>query len=618
MRHIAHYTFFLVLLYISESFAGNLTAPVGFPTGIAELIPAQASRTAGVAPLSVFFNANLTPSSPTERSFHDYEYSWDFGEPIYTSDGNWGTSGKSKNQDKGPVAAHVYETPGTHIATLTVRDSSGTIIDTKQFTITVTDPNVVFSGTNTTCISDSTRNDFNGCPVGAAQVATDDIADISNYTDAGERVLLHRGSSWTMSDNIPFPYNTGPVHIGAYGDCVSPDELGICSNAPQITITGGDAFLITNSKEDWRISDLYFTGTKGVASIFQGNSGMKNQLILRVKSEGLKCGVLFSHWRYNDSDYTDKISVVSSKIQNFSDYAIYIGSENMALMGNVLANSDITHAIRTWQIHKGVIAHNIVSGTSLVALSGRHDLKLHGPSEDLIGSFAETGNGGVRVRTKYAVVSSNVFGSSGTFPVKITPQNDVKDERLSDIIVEKNRIIADFGEQSVDVDVGIIFSGAYLTARNNVIDLTDASPTGGIDGVYILQTGVEPAPVGISVYNNTIYRKNSGSYSCEGVVVLAGANDVTIRNNYASFPGATGTKTMIRDESGNAVTSNNVLTDVPYFVDPDNANPLLRDFSLTAASTEAIDKGTVVPVIDDFSGDTRTQKTYDIGMDEFN
>jgi hypothetical protein len=63
--------------------------------------PALVSQTSGVAPLGLFFNAN--PSST--QDFHEREYQWDFGD---SESGTWATNGRSKNSDKGAIAAHVY------------------------------------------------------------------------------------------------------------------------------------------------------------------------------------------------------------------------------------------------------------------------------------------------------------------------------------------------------------------------------------------------------------------------------------------------------------------------------------------------------------------------------
>lgn len=73
------------------------------------------SRTSGVAPLSVLFDTSKTTAVNTERPFHELDYFWEFGDP---ENGTWVVSGLSKNVDKGPLAAHVFEMPGTYTITL--------------------------------------------------------------------------------------------------------------------------------------------------------------------------------------------------------------------------------------------------------------------------------------------------------------------------------------------------------------------------------------------------------------------------------------------------------------------------------------------------------------------
>ncbi|HUW84794.1 MAG TPA: PKD domain-containing protein, partial [Phycisphaerae bacterium] len=85
----------------------------------------KASRTSGIAPLAVFFDA-VDPASgvlqPTDGDYASLGYAWDFGDP---DAGTWSTNGNSRNTAMGYVAAHVYEQPGTYTATLTVTDTQG-------------------------------------------------------------------------------------------------------------------------------------------------------------------------------------------------------------------------------------------------------------------------------------------------------------------------------------------------------------------------------------------------------------------------------------------------------------------------------------------------------------
>lgn len=585
------------------------------------------SRTTGVAPLYVhFYDSDATvDSTPGVMRFHDYEYSWSYGD---TLSGVWGTSGKSKNTDKGPIAAHVYETPGTYTVTLTVRDASG-VAGTDTQEITVTDPDTVFDITAHKTICISTGSDFTGCPSSDASdhITTSDLpATLPGYTDAGERVLLRRGDSWTVSARVNFPSNTGPVYIGAFGACSSPDELGICSNAPAIA-SATDGFITFSAKHNWVLSDISFSAAKGVDAPIGGTTDYRHNLLLRVKTSGYTGGMVWSNYRTLDTQYIDDNAIVSCRMSDASGTVVFTGGERHAIIGNIFANSDTTHVLRVWQGYQGVINHNLVSGASLLNAAGRHALKFYGSTpigsvgEIYIGTISEInaehpgrGSGGLRYHTKYTVISNNVFGSSGPYTVNIEPQVATYDERISDLIFEKNKIITGFGEQSATIVTrGILASGRYLTIRNNVFDGTSTSDD--YAGILVFRRGVEWAPLGNRVYNNTIFSQGTHADSADGILVHQDATDTIIRNNYVSFPGSTRDR-MIYDYSGNAVSDHNAMTDSPNFVDPNNPSPLARNFKLMPAAIAAIKKGTEVPVFDDFSGASRGA-TIDIGSFEY-
>ena len=107
-------------------------------------IDLSASRESRVAPLSVHFTACFSTSTAGSRAFHDLDYTWDFNDP---GSGHWGNSGKSRNMAKGPVAAHIFETPGDYTVNLTVRDGTG-MTGTGSFNITVQDPDIIYGGSD--------------------------------------------------------------------------------------------------------------------------------------------------------------------------------------------------------------------------------------------------------------------------------------------------------------------------------------------------------------------------------------------------------------------------------------------------------------------------------------
>ena len=145
-------------------------------------------------------------------------------------------------------------------------------------------------------------------------------------------------------------------------------------------------------------------------------------------------------------------------------------------------------------------------------------------------------------------------------------------------------------------------------------DVPSRRPGGGRD--HGLGRGVEPPPTGNAIYNNTVYRADNGTGNTRnGVEVRSTVSDTTISNNLVSFPGASMPTVLISDASGDVASSNNLMTDTPAFVDPDNPDPLLRNFSLLATSP-GVDQGTTVPVFDDFSGTSRPIGAYDLGAFE--
>ena len=74
-------------------------------------------------------------TSRTRRPFHEIEYKWNFGDSSVAawSHGSRRVSG-GKNAAHGPVAAHVFERPGTYKATLNVFDGESSVSRTVGIT----------------------------------------------------------------------------------------------------------------------------------------------------------------------------------------------------------------------------------------------------------------------------------------------------------------------------------------------------------------------------------------------------------------------------------------------------------------------------------------------------
>ncbi|MEW6251289.1 MAG: hypothetical protein AB1716_11625 [Planctomycetota bacterium] len=96
----------------------------------ADLPMTTASRTSGVAPLLVHFDAVDVDGwlsgvlQPPNEDFALFYYEWNFDDP---GSGNWSTTGYSRNYAIGFVAAHVFENPGHYEVRLTVTTNAGAV-----------------------------------------------------------------------------------------------------------------------------------------------------------------------------------------------------------------------------------------------------------------------------------------------------------------------------------------------------------------------------------------------------------------------------------------------------------------------------------------------------------
>jgi len=575
---------------------------------------ATARRSQGVAPLYVFFEATADPAvvAPPEvngrREYADYRYEWDFGDP---ESGTWVTSGLSRNRDFGYVSAHVYELPGTYTVTLRVTTTAGA---TSEYTeqIVVADPEVVYAGAATVCAS--TGTEFSGCPTGAQHVTASDIASLNPFVGSQRRILLHRGDTWLVSGASILDLATeGPFTLGAYGPCESPDRLGICANAPVLdagaTGTSDDDIIWLNYARDVRVMDLAFQSTGDDAAL-GGVTEMHRLLFLRLRARGFNTPVGNSHWETEDFD---QIGLVSSDLAEAGSNVVYIGGARLGLLGNVLRDAVESHVLRVWQAYRAVIGHNEISGSSVGSSLGRHALKLHGPSEAVI---ASTEGNQLDYRTQHVIVHDNVFGSSGPWPVAIGPQDSGQDERVSDVVFERNRLYPSFGTQSVSpVQVALHVWARHVTVRNNVF--SGVGSANGYHAITVGPRGIEPAPINVRIFNNTFYLPEPGSNQVGfGVVEISvPSTDVVPRNNLFETGGNLASYLFIYG-NGSYTQDHNLMTNDAHFADPAGADPLAWDFSLLPGSP-GLDTGTEVAVTNDLRTQPRPRGSgFDLGAIE--
>lgn len=598
------------LFIIAYTFANCLSAQ----------LMSTASGTEGVAPFGVHFNA-LNPGSGVIQpppsggiSFSaDFQYEWDFGDPL---SGNWPSSGRSRNHDIGFVSGHVYENPGNYTVTLTVTTTENETHTYSQ-DITVQDPDLVFPGNSTICVS--TSGNFTGAPSGALLVTTSDFFNLVPHMKDGKRILLRRGEQWYIKseDNITLWPRSGPFILGAFGASTGRDEYGCHTNAPIIEIDYPNGYptvyedpdntFVQNffSFRDFRnaiFTGIHIIGNKSYWGFMGGGEdALSNLLLYQIEVEGFRTPVGNSHWNNPGNDLW---MLVSSKIHDAYEMVVYTGSERLLVMGNAIYNSEDTHILRVWQGYLAVISHNLLHGSSLFSNTGRHALKFHGPQESELSSTTETR---IDHRSGFSVVHDNIMGTSGPWPVVIGPQDEGSDERLSHVIFERNRIFAGYGtmsQQSLPVMIALQVRGDHNTIRNNIIDGSRSSSY--FTGISVIPT-VFKNTEGNRIVHNTIvkndYQDPNQYYNVfTGVAIekitlpdntVRSAIDTHVQNNLSYINQQNvNDPIMIMDHGLDSVIGANLLSDIDVFVDINNPDPIDRDFRLRAES-DPIDAGTL-------------------------
>jgi len=563
-------------------------------------LSAIASRVSGVAPLAVFFDASGTSATATTRPFHDLDYQWKFGD---AGSGSWTSTpdmpNLSRNVATGPVAAHVFETPGTYTVCLTAFDGANTATTSLQ--ITVTDPNTVFSA-NTLCVGAASAPvaGSGGCPAGAAVLQSSDFdAAINNNIANRKRILFKRGETFASNADADIDVN-GPGIVGAFGT----------GNAPVVNVTGNNSAIQLSSSstpglKDWRIMDLEINGNSGSATNgIYAEGGMDQVTLLRLNIHHVHVGVRLSPFildSFNGSGHPghtlwNQIALIDSTIQNLiggsGGNGIYLAAQRFALMGNVINDSTgAEHIIRLPNIYKGVISHNNLSTPATAKHTVKMQAAVFGVSPT---SF-----------TEQIVFSDNktTAGTGAAWTVTIGPQDAVENEAVRNVIVERNWFAPHAAQQ-----VALIIWAADVTVRNNIFDLTG---TLAHRGMVVDRRGVEPPPANVHVYNNTFYSNSTGNFI---PIAFATGAGMIAKNNLGYAPNST-SRDMI---SGTATTSNNT-SDAGILLTPSFASltpAVPADFSLGAASS-AINAGAAVPVSSDLFRRSRTQNgAIDLGAVE--
>lgn len=562
----------------------------------------QASRISGIAPLAVFFDASGTTATGVSRPFHELEFRWNFGDnpAELWSAGSRTTTGSSRNEATGPVAAHVFSTPGTYQIQTTITDGTNTVVN-GCLQIAVLDPDVAFSGTNTTCLS--TAGNFADCPAGALQVTDASgnfVSAITTHATTGKRVLFRASETW----NAPTPgiiASTGPGIVGSFGAGTARIRATADSAAAILQLSRAS----TPGLSDWRVMDLEFDGNGNLQRQAVNSGGGINQVtLLRLNMHDVHNGLMldgatldFAKASNPAHSIWDQIALVDSVTTNItgvsSALSVYASAWRFMLLGNSLDNNGGgEHTVRLPSIVRGVVSNNTMQGQGNAA-GGKHAFTLRA---DVHGTTGVEGG----FDTQRVVVSDNKFiGRTGSdWTVHYGPQGAV-DERIYDVITERNWFVAG-GGPITGTQVGLIIAAREQTIRNNLFDMTG----GRAHSAILVHDGFTVGSDQVRVFHNTMY-SNDIDNDFAAVDVRSGALNVSVRNNVAYSPndsqhkmvGFVTTPSAVVLQSGNTPDAN-IQAVSPLFSTTPPTTP--ADWKPQAASYANAGGDASVPVWSDF------------------
>jgi PKD domain len=393
-------------------------------------------------------------------AFHQLSYEFSFGDDRGQT---WPFSGVSKNvQRGGPLAAHVFELPGTY--TVRVRANSTTGSSESTVMITVQDPNIVYALAKTVCVSASSN--FEGCPSGAVrQASPPDSLD-------SMRVLLRRGESFGA---LTVRHTDNAVQIGAFGSGSKPRI--------QTASIGVGRPTTPEWPEDITLMDLQVANgilQEGGASrllflrLTLDDAGANNRIHL---SRALKYWVTEDTRRVVSQDQfkvPSEIFVVDNRIIGNTSLAnnplhnLTMSGARMAVMGNEMSQV-WEHNIRIHSAHKVFVAHNAVRGRSSDGI--RHALKLHASGT---APYNDTLIYALERMSSQIVIANNFFGDpadNNSWTVAIRPQSERYSEGIEDVIVEGNTFV-----KGTQTSTDVLMVGRRFTTRSNTrVDGTASS-----------------------------------------------------------------------------------------------------------------------------------------------
>jgi len=316
-------------------------------------------------------------------------------------------------------------------------------------------------------------------------------------------------------------------------------------------------------------------------------------------------GSVTDYYRSSGHRIHNEFAIVDSTVEfTPAGYSAFVAGHYLSLMGNSFGNGTPT---RFPLIVKAVISNN----TLFNAAATKELIKLHAPTNcdstitpgcnytnDTFPLVNVYSNDGVNTfgYSENILISDNklVSGNVSDYIMTLGTQNGSSDERVRNLILERNWLIAGTGTQMV---MGIM--SRNVTVRNNICDVSLA--TKGSRCFNVGKWGIEPPPDVVQIYNNTVYSSASGSV--QGVLLMPESTNVTARNNLGYTPAAGGSIMVDGTPGGGYAGSNNSTNSQMRSTNPSFIGPLNTPAGFKpncTGTTYPCGQGISVPVWSDY------------------
>jgi hypothetical protein len=470
--------------------------PVPVPVPVPTPIPTPTPTQGGAGSPQIHVNA-ISTTIIAGQAFHaeaastvvpgyqaeDATFNWNFGDPS----GDW-------NVLPGFNSAHVYETPGTYTAKLTVTAPNG---KTSVQNITV---NVVASNYSTVYVSASGSDSNNGSSQNSPVKTLSRALAISGDNT---KILFKRGESFPMTSTVGIKRNN--LVISSYGTGTQPTLLytGSRSGTPNMLI-------VEKASNNVVIQGLTFN------SIYSTNfneDGMPHAIVNGGTATTIRDNTFLNlAYAVNANYQPHGMLVMDNKaplVTGLRAYFVWCQGTDLVIVGNEVANSTRQHNIRSGGTDRFAIVYN----------------KLTNLSREGKGDNADVAKGTiVAQKGSYAYAAYNELrGPVGVGPLGQKDGLADKAGRFNHAAFEGNQILSG---GTIDVHHG----ANNITLRGNVNYVDSGAPAFKVEG-WSNSYGRGVSDIVID-HNIAITQFETGQF----LWLLASVDGVTLTNNVYVAP----------------------------------------------------------------------------------